>query len=231
MTTGGHELSTFALDVHWASGLPADLAIERHLLACARCRAYLASLDASLGGEAAGTATPTLAPASPPARPWGRALRFVPVAATLAAAAAVVLVVRGRTPEARGYVGVKGAPAVQLLLHRGSDTRVWDGVEAIHPGDAIALRVACEGLERVAVAAPDREGWSPLSSAACPAAGDPLPFTLVVDAEPHAERLAVVMSQGALDDADLRRAIADGEHSKDVWVVDFVLPKDTETER
>ena len=47
MTAGNDgERSTFALDVYWASGRRGDPALEEHITGCARCRAYLAGLEA-----------------------------------------------------------------------------------------------------------------------------------------------------------------------------------------
>ena len=45
-----------------------------------------------------------------------------------------------------------------------------------------------------------------------------------VDGEPGDERLAVVLSQGELDDATLQGAIAQTRRAPDVWVVTFVMP-------
>lgn len=238
-TKGEHEMSTFTLDVYWAEGQPPDAAVERHLSTCGRCRAYLAALDATVvqGGRLADrVALPTRdTPVRPsPARSSRRLARWTwPAAATIALAAGVLLLVRARPATTAEYVGVKGTPAVQVLLHRGADTRVWDGRAPLHPGDALALRVACENLEYVAVAAPGRAPatWTRLSDATCPPAGEALPFTLVVDAEPGDEKLAVVLSQSQLDDGVLRDAITRTERTADVWVVDFVLPKETETDR
>jgi hypothetical protein len=128
-------------------------------------------------------------------------------------------------------VGIKGTPAVQLLLHRDHDTRLWDGHSPLHPGDALALRVACEGLKRVVVATPGPGGWIRLSSDACPTGDDPLPFTLQVDSEPGDEKLAVVLSQDELDDGTLQKAIAETRRSADTWVLSFVMPKETEKNR
>jgi hypothetical protein len=230
MTGGeeGEELSTFALDVYWASGRPRDAAVEAHLARCERCQGYLANLD-SLQAKAP---RPPFVGARPvmPRRRWA-----LPVAAAsaLALAAGFFLLLRGRPAdtEASSYVGVKGTPAVQLLVHRDRETRLWDGRSPVHPGDALALRVACEGLKRVVVAAPGREGWERLSGTACPEHDEPLPFTLKVDREPGDEHVVVVLSQDDIDERTLQRAIAESRRTADVWVVSFVLPKETETEQ
>jgi hypothetical protein len=217
------EVSTFALDVFYAGGKAGDPALESHVAGCARCRAYLETL--------ASLETPALrlpAAAEPPVRRhWA-----LPAVSALALAAAAFLFVHQKAPapESDGYVGVKGTPAVQLLLHRGNETHIWDGRSPVRPGDALALKVACEGLKHVAVAAPAGSAWSLLSGAECPAqTSEALPFTLRVDGEPGEEKLAVVLSEGALDDAAMKKAIAKGSRDGDVWVVTFTMPKETET--
>jgi hypothetical protein len=219
------EVSTFELDVYWASGRSGDATVAAHVADCDRCRAYLASLDAlAESGPAIAFPSPQRrAPA--PRRAWAIA------AGALALAAGLALYVHGGPPANDGYVGIKGTPGVQLLLHRDHDTHLWDGHSPLHPGDALALRVACEGLKRVVVATPGPSGWARLSSTTCPAGDDPLPFTLQVDSEPGDEKLAVVLSQDELDDATLQKAIAETHRSADVWVLSFVMPKETENNR
>jgi hypothetical protein len=218
------ELSTFALDVYWASGGRGDPTLEEHITGCARCLAYLARLE-------------ELAERRPPApvrnvieRPSRRWALPSALGAGLALAAALVLLVRGRPVEQR-YVGLKGTPAVQVLVHRQADTWIWDGRTAVRPGDALALRVACEGLDHVAIASAGATGWGRITDAACPVDGAPLPFTLVVDGTPGDEQLAVVLSRDALDDSMLRGAIGESRRTADVWVAGFVLPKETGNER
>jgi hypothetical protein len=219
----GEHVSTFALDVYWVSGKQGDPSLDVHVASCERCRDYLAGLDA----VAATSPSVSMPVARSPSR--GRASRWaLPVAGALALAAVVTLLVRGRPPESDGYVGIKGTPAVQVLLHRNNDTHLWDGHSPVHPGDALALRVACEGLKRVAVATPGPgEGWVRLSSLGCPAHDEPLPFTLQVDDRPGDEKLAVVMSQEELDEDALQKAIADTRRTADIWVVSYVFTKET----
>jgi hypothetical protein len=216
-------VSTFALDVYWASGRAPDAEVEEHLAMCARCQAYLASLEA-LGDVS------FPAPVRPRNRRAARWALPSAVGTALALAACVLLLVRTRSAE-RSYVGAKGTPAVQVLVHREADTWIWDGRSPVHPGDALALRVACEGLEHVAVASPEGGRWERIADATCPVGEEPLPFTLVVDAVPGSESVAVVLSRTPLDDDALRAAIARERRSEDVWFEGFVLPKLTESGR
>jgi hypothetical protein len=125
-------------------------------------------------------------------------------------------------------VGVKGTPSVQILVHHDSATKIWDGRTPVHAGDAIALRAACGDLAHVTVVAEDgaHGGWTRLGDAPCPKNDDALPFTLVVDGQSQAERIAVVMSAARLPDDDLHRAARDSERSTQTWVVRFVIPEE-----
>jgi hypothetical protein len=224
-STAESDVSTFALDVYWASGRSGDAALASHVAGCDRCRAYLASLDALVESN------PALPSSASSKRDRSGRLWAVPVFGALALAAGLALFLSSKPAARDGYVGIKGTPAVQLLLHRDRDTRLWDGHSPLHPGDALALRVACEGLKRVVVATPGASGWVRLSSSACPASDDPLPFTLQVDDEPGDERLAVVLSQDDLDEDTLQKAIAETRQTADVWVLSYVMPKETEKNR
>jgi len=228
------QCSTFALDVFWTSGRngPPDLA--RHIDECDPCRAYLAMLDEVEASDLDEGATVI--------RPRARGVRHVRILAQttagLALAAGVALFVRNAL-EAPGtvYVGVKGTPSVQLLVHRGGETAIWDGRSPVHAGDAIAVRAACGDLANVSVATEDaaRGEWTRLSDATCPKGDDPwkgppggdvLPFTLVVDGESSVERIAVVMSGTRLSDDELTRVAHDSERSARAWVVRFVIPEE-----
>lgn len=207
-----------------------DPTLEEHITGCARCLAYLAGLEELAESRPRGpvpAAAPVRDVTERPKRRW-----TLPSAlgAGLALAAGLVLLVRGR-PVERPYVGLKGTPAVQVLVHRQADTWIWDGRAAVRPGDALALRVACEGLDHVTVASAGAAGWGRITDAACPVEAAPLPFTLVVDGTPGDEQLAVVLSRDALDDDTLRGAIGESRRTADVWVAGFVLPKETGSER
>jgi hypothetical protein len=224
-----HPVSTFALDVYWAAGCSGDDAIARHVAQCARCRAYLATLGAlqALGAPRARVEATPIAP--PRARRPGLGSIVAGATAALAFAAGIGLFVKAGS-DARGvvYVGVKGTPSVQLLVHHGSATAIWDGRSAVHAGDAIALRAACGGLSHVSVVAADaaRGAWSRVSDGPCPAGDDVLPFTLVVDGTSSEERIAVVMSDARLADDALSRAAEDSARTAQVWVVRFVIPEE-----
>jgi hypothetical protein len=233
MTHADH-VSNFELDLYFAECEPnADL--EKHVAACARCAAYLEQLKllqvadawpfSSAAGASTGRGSTVVASA--------RAHRASGPRWVLAALAAVSLLAVGyaasRLQEDASYVAVKGSPAVQVLLHRAGRTQPWDGASQVRPGDALALRVACESFVHVSVVtAPSlrQPALARLSDAECPA--NPalaLPFTLLIDGEPGRERFSVVFSQARLNDAQLEAALRSGLRSTEVWVTHFELEK------
>jgi hypothetical protein len=222
--------STFAIGLVHASGergVSGDPAMAAHLAVCARCRGHAAALEAL---DLQRPPLPVLRPA-PPAR-W----RWVPAAAAGLALAAAALIYVTHAPDTGDgrYVGVKGMPSVELLIHRDGDTFVWNGSAPIHPGDALALRVACEGLSHVSVATAGARGdsWAKVKDVDCPSGPSAtLPFTLLVDEEPVNERFAVVVSRRPLDETALGAAAAASARTVDVWTVNFDLAKSTEVPR
>jgi hypothetical protein len=224
MTLNEEHLSTFELDLHFASSAP-DARIERHVAACARCSAYVSELGVLQESAPALAAAP---PRGPSRRARARTLGWTAAGlAVLGTVTALLLAVPG--PEAPA-VAVKGGPAVQLLVRRGGETRPWDGTSRVRAGDALGLRVVCEGFLRVSVAAASREEpgrWARLSEDPCPRAGAALPFTLVVDGAPARERFAVVFSKSTLEERELGRAIERRQLDGDAWVTRFELDKET----
>jgi hypothetical protein len=228
-----HPVSRFELDVHWSSGRPAEATIEAHVLACGACQRYLAHLD-RIAAEPAPAWNPHRARSAgsaggPRAATWRRWFALSGTAAAVAFGTLIYL--RARPAAQRGdpgaYVGVKGSPAVQVLVRTSAGTSVWDGRAPVHPGDALALEVACEGFARVAVTAPSPHGgaWTRLAEADCVRAPLLLPFTLVIDEQPEDERVAIVFSTERLDDGDLTAAIEGEARTRDVWVAGFVFHK------
>lgn len=220
-------LSSFELDVWFAEGKQAG-EVAAHVASCARCSAYLKELDSLSAGDVSHPSSPAGASARLTTAPSRSPLRLVaPVATVFTLAAALVLYVRSLTPEGSpDYVGVKGAPAVQLLVRSGGTTRIWDGRSPVRAGDAIAVHVACEHLEHIAVVAETPSGIARLSEVPCPSAPDTLPFTLVVDDQPGHERFAVVLTKARVDDARLRELVRTNTRDRDVWVTAFDFPKE-----
>ncbi len=72
----------------------------------------------------------------------------------------------------------------------------------------------------------DKAGLVRLWDGPCPKPPSPLPFTLVVDAQPGGERFMVVLGRTRLDDQALREAVRANVRSVDVWVTAIDLPKE-----
>jgi hypothetical protein len=215
MTTTNEHPSTFEIDVWFAEG-EADGATAAHMRSCAPCGRYVEALRNMESGG--GTVVPLARPRK------GR--RFVaPVAAALTMAAALALFVRSRSaPDEESYVGVKGGTAVELLVRSTGPARVWDGKAAVRPGDAIALRVACDRRARVTVASRSEAGWTRVREEACPPGPAVLPFTLVVDDEAGAEHIAVIVTRGPVRDDALGATIE--APPRGTWVERYDLEKE-----
>ena len=207
--------STFALDLHWATR---DPEIEAHVAGCERCGAYVAHLR-ELDGK----------PLAVPAR-RRRAWRWPALAAFVAAAAVVAFVLWHRpaptqTHIPRGtYVAAKSAPALQVLLQRDGQLHVWEGGQRIRGNDKLALRVACEAMTHVTVLVRDRQQWTQTFAGTC--TDEVLPFTLVVDSEPGEERIAVVLSAGAIDQDAAARAADQQTRTATVWALQSIFTKE-----
>lgn len=215
MTSTNEHPSTFEIDVWFADG-ESDDATAAHVRACTPCARYVEDLrELELGGL----------PAAPSRRFW-RSRHFVaPFGAAMAMAAALALFVRWRSPLGDGnYVGVKGGSAVQVLVRSAGLTRVWDGSSTVHPGDAIAFRVACHPRERVTVASRTPKGWMRMRDERCPREPAVLPFTLVVDDEIGVERLAVVITEEGIRDDVLGSTIESPPSG--TWVKRYDLAKE-----
>jgi hypothetical protein len=225
MNTNEKHLSMFELDLYFASSAP-DARIAEHVAGCERCSAYLERLDALQQGLPLPSPRQAVSRSSAlRRRPRGFGLTLAAGLMVLGAVTALLLSsLDGDAPP----VAIKGSPAVQLLVRRGEETRPWDGVSPVQPGDALGLRVACEEFSHVTVAAASAAapgGWSQLSAGPCPAAGAALPFTLVVDEAPERERLAVVFGMSAFDVPALGAAIDRQRLDAGAWVTRFELDK------
>jgi hypothetical protein len=114
----------------------------------------------------------------------------------LASAVAVMLFVfvrrgGGGEPE---YTTVKsGGPSFTLHIKRGDTVFVWDGVQAVRPGDQLRLEVAATGFRRIRVLA---ENEVQLYDAPMADGTTLLPTAWKVDSQPGAETLTIVLSEG-----------------------------------
>ena len=212
-------VSTFEIDVWFADG-KADGPVAEHVGACVRCSGYVEELEALAAQPFA---------IAPPTPVTSRLRRAAPFVGALALAAAVALFIRSRPrDDSADYVGVKGTPAVQVLVRSRGVTRIWDGRFPIRHGDALAIRVACEHLAHVTIATPAGAGLARLSDGSCPEKPGTLPFTLVVDDQPGREQFSVVLTKTRVDDQKLGELVRSNAHEGDAWVASFELPKEVE---
>jgi hypothetical protein len=242
MTRSEEHVSMFELDLFFATR-ERNAALEAHVDECARCAGYLKELTALQ--EAREVPLPSAGAASRasglPAAPTRRAapqrasavrstrrLWLLSGAAAMTAAVVFSLLLLEAADERAPAVAVKGSPAVQLLVRRGQETRIWDGASRVRAGDVLGLRVACEEFSTVTVAAAKGEEWAPLEEQACPAQASArtLPFTLRVDAAPGRERFAVVFSTARLEGRALGEAVSTQRRDGSIWVTRFELEKE-----
>lgn len=194
-----HRYSTFALDLYWVAP---TAELEQHLAECERCRSYVEHLGA------------IDQPIALPARAK-RAWLFG--AAVLAIAVVIVVLAWPRHP----VVTIKGEPGVQVLIHRGTETTVWDTARPVRAGDALALRLACDEMTSVAVVVPDR---GVVFEGACQ--DGVLPFTLVVDDQPGIEQIGVVLGRSPLDASAVQRAVDTQARGAAIWTTRFTFTKE-----
>jgi hypothetical protein len=219
-----HAYSTFALDAYWFANESGDPELQAHVLSCGECRAYLDSLRAGAIEDAMANGVREIS--SVKKSPWShRATRAL---AGLAIAAGLLFVAqRAFVNRDSGYVGTKGAPGVQVLVRHAGATSIWDGTSRVGQGDALAFQLDCEGLAHVTIASRDAHAarFERITEAACPTDRTPLPFTLVVDADPNDDEIAIVMSRLPLDDIALTKAIDHSDASHDAWSSRMVFHK------
>jgi hypothetical protein len=193
------ELDRVALGVDVAS------TTRTHLSSCERCRHHVEQLEQR---DSPPTWVRDLARPRRPRRTWLFGGGFA-----LAAAAAMVLLVVARRDPDPSFTTVKGGPSVAVHIKRGDAVFVWDGREPVSPGDHLRLEIAATGYHRVQVFA---AGDVALYDAPIAASSGSvlLPTAWKVDAEPGAETLTIVLS--------------DGDSHQPVWRTTLKLTKTTE---
>lgn len=208
-------LSSFLLDQLALGALSADVAAEAaaHLASCERCRA-----DQAQAEEARARFTRDVMPRTLPAikgrlSPPRRRLWWA-LAPALAAACALVFVLRPRPPEEPEY-SEKGAPSLSVFAkHAGQVQPVGDGAQ-LHPGDAVRFVLHPSGLPYVIVASVDGKGdatvYHPFGgdrSAEVPPSGRvELPGSVVLDETPGPERVFALFSRAPLPAAGITAAL------------------------
>jgi anti-sigma factor RsiW len=193
-------------------------ALQQHLERAPRCAARLAHLNEARAAFVALpplvlptvlTTTTTAAPTPAVRRAWAAWGPRVATVSSFAAAAAVLLMVRGTTDDTRPK-GDGLAATVSFYVARGDDVFVADGTRPLHPNDAVRARVRSQGDGFVGVVEREVDGdvVSLLATAPMAAvhAGDvDIPGTAVLDAHTgQVSFIAVLCTQDiTIDDAVL----------------------------
>jgi len=150
----GEPISWLRLE-QFAASAHGDPAVAAHVGACPACARCLAELEADV------VALPPLHVPAPRRRWW----RFGIPALTLAAAAAVVLVIGRRDPAPREDLArVKGVGEVILGVVRERDGAITEDARTFRPGDRWKLVVTCP-LAAAAWIDVDVDGDRPLAPA------------------------------------------------------------------
>ncbi len=180
-----------------------------HVDACARCSAHLAQLREPVVTPAWVLDTAAARPFRLPRLRWLGGL----VAAGAAAIAAFVLVVPEAPPP---YVAPKGRPSVAVYIARGERSVLWNGSDALRPGDRIRLKVAPEGYSWIAVSALAHDGaLGTLHRAQIdPGSEYLLPESFRLDDAAGPERIHIALDVGPVDPRDA------------AWTTTLEIPKE-----
>lgn len=189
--------------------------LRSHIASCGRCGAHVAQLQVD-GALPAWAHEPTRKQAAVERWPRFRVRWLGGLALAGAATAAVAIVGVRDIPAPPAYVAAKGMPTVAIYVLRDGSTALWNGTDALRPGDRIRLKVAPEGYGWLAVSALDSRGdRHPLHEARIAADGDYLlPESWRIDDAPGPERLHIALDRRRVDP------------SKAVWSTTLELPKE-----
>jgi len=196
-----------------------------HLEACENCRVYLESLVEPDFVPSLTTLRRTVEPSRRRVR-WDWLLASTSLAL---AACCVFLFVARRDPGAPQiedpYIAAKGFRSVWIYVRRGTETRLWDGKEAVAPGDRVRLKIDACTFHRVQVYS-SSDPQKPIllfESALSPGQQMTLPDAWEIDDSPAAERLFVVFSDVPVSPRwnEWRRGVV----QPGIAVLPFVLPK------
>jgi hypothetical protein len=218
MTEVSPHLSASTLDRRALGDLGPDEteAAEAHLSSCAACRERLAEQQQSFR-KFEQFVLPAVLPQLRARRSF--AWRWLWTVPAVAALAALLLVVPRAVPH--DEIGVKGGPAFQTFVRRG--TQVFSAVDGmlLEPGDDLRFVVQPAGLHYLLIVSRDGAGhltvYYPFggsqSSAVDPAGRDELPGSVKLDATPGEETLFALFSRQPLEAARVTERLGSGSDS------------------
>jgi hypothetical protein len=160
------------------------------------------------------------APVRPRARRW---FVLAPVFAAFALVAGAGLSFwPGQAPPSE--VREKGGPTLRVFVKRGERVFVWNGREAVRPGDRLAFEIHGVGAGFVSVALRSAAS-TPVLYAGALAPGRPqLPVSFVVDDVGSAEVVSVITAQRPID-PKLHAEAERGRSGAEPWRQILVFPK------
>lgn len=192
---------------------------QEHVTACATCQTHVSRVQATRPVPAWARELAAKPRQNAMSRwVWGSAM------GTALAAAAVFLALHTPNMNAE-YTTVRGEPSLGLYIKRGERVSLWDGREAITPGDRLRLKVVPEGFTRVTVFSPTTDPQHPellFASPIDPTKENLLPRAWAVDDTPGAEALIVVLSHAPVSPG--RVSLAD-TRTTNLWIRHLSIPK------
>ena len=171
----------------------ADEQLRAHADACPSCSAHVARLRTV-------EAVPAWARSlEKPRRRFGWLHALALAGAATATASLGLVLVRDVAPPP--YVAAKGMPSVALYVLRDGSTTLWNGADALRPGDRIRLKVAPEGHGWLAVSQVRADRSLVLLHEARLTGDDEyvLPESWRLDEAPGPERIHVALDDAKVD--------------------------------
>lgn len=197
--------SRMALD-QVALGLE-DASVRAHASTCEACAAHLRRVEVTLPVPGWVEALPR------PTRLAWRWLVPVPVMLTLA----LIVFALPKPSE----ITAKGLPEVQVWVHRGANTALWDG-KPLHERDELRFELAPAGYSYLTIAQLEGSAPTVLHAGPLDASAVQLSPAWSVDGQAGDENVVVVLSKGPLSDEQLGAAIA----GRTGWSTRFTFPKE-----
>ncbi len=175
-----------------------ETATHEHLAQCPQCQAHVARLEQPV-------AVPAWAKELGAPAPRRSVLLWLTGLAVATASAAFLLVPVTPTVQA------KGDPALRVHVKRGERVLLWNGTDALRPGDVLRLELAAGDFSQLTIATEQPDGsLSVLHRGAVDPKQALLPTAWTLDDEPRDDVLWIALSAAPLTDADVAQRAAHG---------------------
>ena len=206
--------SGMALDLH-AIGA-GDASVAQHVASCAECAAVVHERTAFDEMRAPARVLQSAPP------------RRKPLWWLLAPAVACAAMVLFAINDDDSGVREKAAPAVGVHVLRAGALTLWNGRDALQPGDTLQIEVTGSGYEYIAIASqePDHLVWLYNGNVKKDEHGRVMvPISMVVDSKGDHETIGVVMSRKARDAGTLAGDLQKSRRERDVWATTLSFKK------